>query len=168
MSRVEGADEFIRDLKKLGDNMKKVERAMLKAGGEQMAESWRENIERYGFVDTGAMRDNVTSRVTSKSGSLRAIITSEGYDATGLRNAFKAYILHYGTSRIHASHWIDAAEEQAAPDVHSAMAAVLNQALGKTLDLSSLPESDEYTPFVYDASYWATQAKRHQNKRSKY
>lgn len=170
MSRVEGADEFLRDLRKLGNNMNKVERAMLKAGGEVMAESWRITIEWYDFIDTHAMHDNVTSRVTSKSGGLRAEITSAGYDDTGLRNAYKAFILHYGTSngRIPASHWIDKAEEAASSDIHAAMSAVLTQALNGALDLKALPEADEYKPFVYDGKYWQSIAMRRQNRRSKY
>ena len=129
MSRVEGADEFIRDLRKLGDNMNKVERAMLKAGGEVMAESWRITIEWYDFLDSHSMHDHVISRVTGKSGTLRAEITSEGYDDHGTRNAFKAFILHYGTNngRIPASHWIDTAEDAASAGVHAAMSAVLTQ-----------------------------------------
>lgn len=170
MSRVEGADEFIRDLRKLGDNMNKVERAMLKAGGEVMAESWRITIEWYDFLDSHSMHDHVISRVTGKSGTLRAEITSEGYDDHGTRNAFKAFILHYGTNngRIPASHWIDTAEDAASAGVHAAMSAVLTQALNGALDMQSLPSSDEYTPVVYDRNYWQAIAKRHMNKRSKY
>ena len=170
MSRVEGADEFIRDLRKLGDNMKKVERAMIKAGGEVMAESWRNTIKAFDFIDHGDMLENVKSRVSSTYGSPRADITSEGYDRIGTRNAFKAFILHYGTKngRIPASHWIDVAEDAASAGVHAAMSAVLTQALNGALDMQSLPSSDEYTPFVYDAKYWQSVSMRRQNRRSRY
>ena len=45
MSSVVGANEFLRDLQKLGNDMRATERAMLQAGGEQMAQAWRNEIE---------------------------------------------------------------------------------------------------------------------------
>lgn len=134
MSRVTGADEFIRDLQKLGAEMPQVERAMLQAGGQVMAEDgWKAEITDRDLVDSGAMRDHVTYKVKSGKGRLRAEITATGQDSRGVRNAAKAFYLHYGTSKIQPTHWIDPAESRAMPGTTAAMGAVLTDALNKTI-----------------------------------
>lgn len=134
MSRVEGADAFLRDLQKLGAEMPQVKRAMLKAGGQVMAEDgWKAEITARDFVESGAMRDNVTCKVKTGKGRMRAEITATGQDSRGVRNAAKAFYLHYGTSRIRATHWIDPAEARAMPGVSEAMGAVLSDTLNKTI-----------------------------------
>lgn len=129
MSTIIGADELARDLQRLGDNMPQVERAMLEAGGQVMAQAWQSAIDAHGFVLTGSMRDNVRPKVRKVHGSQRAEITSLGADDHKVRNAAKAYILHYGTSRISASHWIDGAEQEGTGPSVDAMGRVLGEAI---------------------------------------
>ena len=145
MSRVIGADEMLRDLQTLGNEMPKVEKEMLMAGGEAMAESWEQEIEARGFVASGEMLKNVRAKTKNRKGAMRAEVTAYGSVKrtvkTGknkgkqyeVRNAAKAYMLHYGTSRIHASHWIDAAEDHGMPLVTAAMAGRLGEALNNTI-----------------------------------
>ena len=132
-SRVAGADEFIRDLQKLGAEMDKVKREMLKAGGAEMAEAWRREIDRRGFVLSGAMKKKVQYRLkTGKGYSVRVEVSAYGDDGRGVSNGTKAFYLHYGTSRgIHATHWIDSAEEDGEPKIPAAMDAILKDALKK-------------------------------------
>lgn len=134
-SKVTGADGFIRDLQKLGAEMDQVKRAMLRAGGAEMAEAWRQEIDRRGFVLSGAMKNQVTYKLkTGKGKSLRAEVSSYGDDGRGMSNGTKAFYLHYGTSRgIKASHWIDAAEQAADQKVQAAMRGVLDTALNQTI-----------------------------------
>lgn len=133
MSSVVGADEFLRDLQKLGAEMKTVEREMLKAGGEEMAQAWRNEIQARPHIKTQSMLKNVKYKLKSKSGHVRAEITSEGEDEHGMSNSAKAYMLHYGTSKIRGDHWIDAAEAAGYARANPAMRAVLDQALGSTI-----------------------------------
>lgn len=141
MSRVEGADELLRDLRKLGAEMPQVERQMLKAGGEEMAAAWRDEIDRRGFISEGEketehMRDHITYKLISRKGKLRAEITATGEVKRKnriVRHAEKAFYLHYGTSKIPASHWIDSAEAQGMPPTSAAMAAVLDEKLKSTI-----------------------------------
>lgn len=133
MSRIEGAEELRRDLQKLGDNAQEIERQMLAAGGKIMADAWKRAIEDHGFVDTGAMLDQVKPTLRKRFGYQLAEITSKGTDKHGVRNAAKAYILHYGTSRIRASHWIDGAEEQGTPPAIQAMEDELSKAINSTI-----------------------------------
>ena len=76
---VVGADDFIRDLQKLGADMEKVKREMLKAGGQEMADAWKREITSRGFEDSGAMLKGVRYQVKAKKGGgMRAEITSRG------------------------------------------------------------------------------------------
>lgn len=109
--------------------MPEVEESMLRAGGEEIAKAWKNQINVYDFKDKKSMFKNVRYKITKRGGNLRASITSEGKDERGIRNASKAFMLHYGTSRIKASHWINDAEEEGAPNAHSAMAAILSDAI---------------------------------------
>lgn len=129
MSRVIGADEMLKALQRLGDNMPQVERNMLKEGGQVMAGAWQYTIGQRGLILTGAMQANVKSKARSVRGVLRAEITSEGKDAHGVRNAAKAYMLHYGTSRITATHWIQSAEDMGIPLTSAAMEEILSEAI---------------------------------------
>lgn len=139
MSYVTGADELIRDINKLGADMPKTERQMLKAGGQVMAkDGWRAEIIDRDLVshtkkNTDHMRDHITAKIISRRGRMRAEITATGEDARGVRHAEKAFYLHYGTSRIPATRWIDAAEERAMDDASAAMRAVLDDAIRKTV-----------------------------------
>ena len=140
-----GADDLIRDLQKLGNEMPQVEMEMLKAGGQEMADAWKREIESRGFVDSGAMLRGVRyqiKRMKSKKGALKCEITSHGVmerkgrkgKTSKVTNAAKAFYLHYGTSRgIPPSHWIDAAEADGYPKASAAMRAVLDQALNSTI-----------------------------------
>lgn len=129
MSTVIGAAELARDLQKLGDNAPRIERDMLDAGGQIMSLAWQEAIDDHGFVLTGAMRAGVNHKLRKIHGSQRAEITSEGTDGHGVRNAAKAYILHYGTSKLPASHWIDGAEQKGTGPATAAMGQVLSDAI---------------------------------------
>lgn len=133
MSRVVGADEFLRDLQKLGAEMPQVTKRMLQAGGEEMANGWRMEIQDRGFVDSGEMLAAVAVKTRTDKGSQRAEITALGTDKRGVRNGAKAFMLHYGTSRIQATHWIDQAEEKGMPAASAAMGAVLDSALNQTI-----------------------------------
>lgn len=132
-----GADEFLRDLQKLGNEMGRVKREMLKAGGDEMAEAWKREIGRRNFVESGAMKNGVRCQVKtmkSRKGELKAEVTSHGTDGHGVSNSAKAFYLHYGTSRgIKPSHWIDAAEAEGYPLADAAMRARLDQAINNTI-----------------------------------
>lgn len=138
MSKVLGADEFLRDLQKLGAEMPRVEREMLKAGGQTMAEDgWEAEIRARDFISRGEnqdhMVDHVVYKVVSRKGRPRAEITAQGTDSRGVRHAAKAFYLHYGTSKIRATHWIDTAEARAMPAASAAMGAALAGALNQTI-----------------------------------
>ena len=60
------------------------------------------------------MKESVRASAVKKSGSARVTtIYPHGKDAKGVRNAEKAYIIHYGTSKRRGDHFVDEAEERA-------------------------------------------------------
>ena len=115
-----GMPEILAELRKRGEDTGQVAQAMLDAGAAAAVASWRETIDQMGLVRTGALRDSIT--VTSKSAGLSyREITAKGKDKRGVRNGAKAFMLHYGTSRIPATHWWDKAYDNAEPLVMAAM-----------------------------------------------
>lgn len=184
MSRIKGADEMIKALSSLADNEKKIERAMLTAGGEVMEDAWRTAIQAAGHVRSESMLKNVTSRIKIYSSSgMAAIVTSDGEDDRGVRNGYKAYVTHYGNSRQPGSHWIDYAEQIGMPPARAAMESVLSAAIEGTISTENLPSGLTYAPFDYSGdrngsklkattknyfinpnSYWYQASKRAQNK----
>ena len=113
-----GMPEILAELRKRGEEGEAVGQAMLNAGAAAAVASWRETITRLGLVKTGALRDSIAP--TERRGSYREI-TAKGKDAHGVRNGQKAFVLHYGTSRIRASYWWDTAHREAEPLVFAAM-----------------------------------------------
>lgn len=65
------------------------------------------------------------ARQAKMLGQIRYIdIYPQGKDRHGVRNAEKAFILHYGTKRIAATHWVDDADRLCDTTVIAAMRAV--------------------------------------------
>lgn len=126
MARIDltGFEAALAEMRKRGEQSDAVAQAILDTGAAAAVESWRETITRLGLVKTGAMRDSIAATAPKTDGGiLYREITAKGTDEKGVRNGEKAFILHYGTSRIKRSYWWDTAEQDAAPKVTAAMAA---------------------------------------------
>ena len=113
-----GMPEILAELRKRGEEGEAVGQAMLDAGAATAVASWKNTITRLGLVKTGAMRDSIAA--TDYRGSYREI-TAKGKDRNGVRNGAKAFMIHYGTSRITGNHWWDEAYHEAEPLVNAAM-----------------------------------------------
>ena len=110
---------------------------MLLAGADQVKQCWREEAERRRFRDAGAMINSIGYPSSVKKASDIAFIDiyPQGKDKKGVRNAEKAFILHWGIkgkiskrSRdrkgkkfpgpgIPRTMWADAADKAAGPRV---------------------------------------------------
>ncbi|NLW24754.1 MAG: hypothetical protein GXY91_05875, partial [Clostridia bacterium] len=67
-----------------------------------------------------------------KIGDLKEVdIYPQGKDRKGVRNAEKAFVLHYGTSKLPASHWVDDADEMAGPMVEERLTKMFDEWLEK-------------------------------------
>ncbi len=136
---VNGIDSLAADLKRLGqlDNEELVS-DMLGAGAEVVAEEWIHGILEATKPDgrsTGDMASSVApTKGIKKIGDVSAKeIYPQGKDRKGVRNAEKAFILHYGKSNADQppTHFVDAVEESAEDKAVSAMENVFNNYLEK-------------------------------------
>lgn len=121
----EGFDELLADLKKDSKLLSTVALEMLQAGAAVVADSWRDAIRANDLIDTGDMIDSVgPSDVVNTSSEKKIAVYPQGRDRKGIRNAEKAFINHYGTSRRKATHFVDDAETKAEGPAVDAMEAV--------------------------------------------
>lgn len=128
---VSGLDETIEDMKRLGQMTGQTADAMLMAGAEEVRKAWRQSAEEHRHRDTGDMIASIGfARKPKEIGSIRSIdIYPQGKDKRNIRNAEKAFILHYGTTKIRGSRWVDDADKISEQTVVPAMIRVLEQFL---------------------------------------
>ncbi len=128
---VSGLDETIEEMKRLGQMTGQTADAMLMAGAEEVRKAWRQSAEEHRHRDTGDMIASIGfSRKPKEIGSIRTIdIYPQGKDKRNIRNAEKAFILHYGTTKIRGSRWVDDADKISEQTVVPAMIRVWEQFL---------------------------------------
>lgn len=142
----EGIDSIADEMAWLGEAAGETADEMLLAGAEEVKRAWQETAERHGYRDSGDMIESIGYAKAPKaldSGKMIDIYP-KGTDRKGVRNAEKAYLLHYGTSNdakakkrraarqkakgkanttgelSHlwmGTHWVDEAEREALPRV---------------------------------------------------
>lgn len=114
MARFEsdGIDALISEMNREGALVGKAADAVLLAGAEGVKRAWQEAAEKHGLRDTGDMIKSIGySRSVKSVGDWKQVdIFPQGSDRKGVRNAEKAFVLHYGTSKIPATHWVDDAD----------------------------------------------------------
>lgn len=128
---VSGLDETIEEMKRLGQMTGRTVDAMLMAGAEEVRKAWRQSAEEHRHRDTGDMIASIGfARKPKEIGSIRTIdIYPQGKDKRNVRNAEKAFILHYGTTKIRGSRWVDDADKISEQTVVPAMIRVWEQFL---------------------------------------
>ena len=129
-----GFDDIIREVTALGNDAEAVGTRMLIAAAEEIQKAWKQAAIKHKLRDSDDMLDSIGFSRTPKdiSGVKTIDIYPQGKDRRGVRNAEKAFILHYGTSQkssgkkqrdyekkykgagIPATHWVDDADEIAA------------------------------------------------------
>ena len=130
-----GVDEIMDQLFRESERLERKATEMLSAAGQVVVKAWQDAIEAAGHAPPGksgrakgTMRDSVRASAVKKNGD--AFISSiypHGKDSRGVGNAEKAFILHYGTSRIKGDHFVDKAEEAADAAVDEVMTKVWEQ-----------------------------------------
>lgn len=131
MARIEmsGLDETIESMKRLGEMTGETAREMLLAGAEEVKLAWQAAAQDHGLKDTGDMIASIGYQKKPKSveGVLTLDIYPRGKDRRGVRNAEKAFINHFGSSSIEATHWVDDASEYGEEKATAAMISVWDQ-----------------------------------------
>lgn len=123
MARVDtsGLDDVLAEMAKKEQLVGPVADRMLLAGAERVKDGWQRSAREHGHIRTGDMAESVGyARKPKQAGDSRYIeIYPQGKDRQGVSNAQKAFMLHYGTSRIKGDRWVDDAnkygEEVAVP-----------------------------------------------------
>lgn len=132
---VSGLDEAVKWMERMGELTGDMADAMLKAGAEEVREAWREAAERHRHRDTGAMIESIGyARKPKTVDGVRTLdIYPRGKDHKGVRNAEKAFILHYGRNlnngKRNASYWVDDADRTSDRTVVPAMLEVFDKYL---------------------------------------
>lgn len=125
MARFEitGMDEIIDQMKSMQMLTGEVAESMLMAGAEEVRSAWRESAEEHGHRDTGQMIASVgyARKPKAASDALSVDIYPQGTRPGGVRNAEVAFVLHHGSGKLQASHWVDDADAAAGPRAEGAM-----------------------------------------------
>jgi HK97 gp10 family phage protein len=123
---ISGLDDVIKQMTDMEQRTGKVADAMVAAGAGKVREAWQHSAQKHGHVRTGAMIGSIKEKF--KKGDVpTAEIYPQGKDSKGVRNAEKAFILHYGTSKIQGSHWVDDADQEAEETAIQAMTEIWDQ-----------------------------------------
>lgn len=124
-----GLDDLVRQMQRMGQQTGPVADEMLDAAAAIIRDQWRETARERGHVDTGAMIDSVDFPVKGNAQALYRDIYPQGTDAKGVRNAEKAFILHYGKHNMPGDYWVDDAEMKAGPKAIEACQAIWDRFL---------------------------------------
>ena len=109
-----GTQEIMDQLFAESERLERKATEMLGEAGKVVVKAWQDVIEEHGHVDTGDMRDSVRASAVKKNGdAYTSSIYPHGKDRKRQGNAEKAFVLHYGTSRIKGDRFVDEAEERA-------------------------------------------------------
>jgi hypothetical protein len=127
-----GIDRIIDEVLRMGNAGKEVGDKMLLAAAEEVKQAWKESAEKHGHRDMGDLINSITyPRKPKDVGGVKTIdIYPQGKDRKGVRNAEKAFILHYGSSSIPGSGWVTDADEAAGPEVQTAMEKIFDDFIG--------------------------------------
>lgn len=132
MARMDMPDmsKIINEMLSMGQKTGAVAEAMIDAAALVTKESWQQEAERRGYHASGEMFDSIGSPVLMKTAyALTRDIYPQGKDSKKVGNAAKAFYLHYGTSRIKASYWVDDAESAARQPAYQAEADIWEEFL---------------------------------------
>ena len=131
--KIDGLDETVEQMARMGQLTGTVADQMLLAGAAVMKKSWKDTITRHDFIDSHSMIDHVNFPKKPKTvlDVLTIDVYPQGKDDKGVRNAEKAFILHYGRSGMVASHFVDEAEQKAKAESEAAMVKIWDHFIQK-------------------------------------
>lgn len=114
-----GLDKLIDEMGRMGQLTGPVAEAMITEAANVTRDAWREAAEEHGLRDTGDMINSIGYPVSiiHLGAALARDIYPQGKDSKGVRNAEKAFILHYGKHGFPATYWVDDAEAKAGPRI---------------------------------------------------
>lgn len=124
----QGLDELYAEMSRAGKQAGEVAQQMIQAGADEVVKAWKTAIGLHGHVKTGDMQKSVGFKIKRKNGMRVAEIYPLGKDRHGVRNAEKAFILHYGRSNLRGSRFVDEAERIAEAEAIPVMREIWDKA----------------------------------------
>lgn len=122
--KYDGIKDVIKEMVELGERTGEGAHRMLRVAAERMKFEWIEMIDRYKFIASGEMREKVgyPRKPKEVEDVLSIDVYPQGKDSkTGVRNAEKAFILHYGRSNMNAAHFVDHIVSSSSDDIEQLM-----------------------------------------------
>lgn len=117
-----GIDDIIQEMSMLGQNVGPVAKQMVLAAAEEIKQAWKDVARERGLKDTGEMIESIGYgglEVERLGDIYYKDVYPQGKDSKGVRNAEKAFILHYGRSNYPATYWVDEADDRSAAPVQA-------------------------------------------------
>ena len=132
-----GLDELIRDMRRMGEYSGEQANKMVLAAGEVIKDSWIQEAQKRRLRKSGQMIGSIgyAKDVKDIGGVKYTDVYPQGKDSkTGVRNAQKAFILHFGSSRWKDSRgrgfgWVDEASAKAEQPVERKLTEMWGQFL---------------------------------------
>ena len=121
-----GLDDLIREMERLGEASGEIAEDMVTAAVEEIRDAWKESAEENNLRDSGDMIESIGfPQPMQRIGDvLYRDVYPQGTDRKGVRNAEKAFLAHYGTSRQPATDWVDDADDKSGPRVDQRLTAI--------------------------------------------
>lgn len=116
-----GLDSLVMEMQRKGELVGPVAEEMVNEGVKVIQNEWKLAAGRHGHIKTGAMVESIKPGPIHGLGG-RAVfrdVYPHGKDSRGVRNAEKAFILHYGRANAPGDYWVDEAEQNAEPAVQT-------------------------------------------------
>ena len=137
MARMEfsGTQEMMDALFAESERLERKATEMLGEAGKVVTQAWQDAIAKAGHAPpgksgraTGDLIKSVRASAVKKNGEAYvSSIYPHGRDRKRQSNAEKAFVLHYGTSRIKGDHFVDDAEERASEAAEQIMEEIWNK-----------------------------------------
>ena len=140
-----GMDDLIRDMENMGQLSGEVAKVMVEAAANEIRDQWKIAAAEHGLKWTGDMIESIEAPgpVQRFGTFLQKDVYPMGKDRKGVRNAEKAFILHYGRNgdkKIAATYWVDDADDHSEITVPPRLDAIWQEFLD-TGKVPSLPAS---------------------------
>lgn len=134
-----GLQDVLDEMTRLGESSGPVAEKMIMAGAEKVKQAWKRSAEEHEYFKGGgkyATGDMINSigyprKPTRIGAALEMDIYPQGKNRRGRRNAEVAFVLHYGTSKMDPSRWVDDADRYSEETVVPAMREIWNDYIKK-------------------------------------
>ena len=116
---VTGLDDVMKEMMSHQQAAEEAIPEMLNAGAEILVNAQKGEIKSRKLVDTGAMLNSVKGDKIKKDkdGNSYIDVYPKGKDRKGVRNAEKAFIAEYGTSKLPARPWMRTANAKCSEEI---------------------------------------------------